>query len=69
MLVVLLLGYLALPIDLVPDFIPVVGQLDDAVLAAIVLRAVIRGSGRELIEQHWPGPRESLRLLLRLAGS
>jgi uncharacterized membrane protein YkvA (DUF1232 family) len=63
-----LIPYLAMPFDLVPDFIPVAGYLDDAVLVAFVLRHVLRGSGPELIEEHWPGPRSSLALVLRLAG-
>jgi uncharacterized membrane protein YkvA (DUF1232 family) len=66
--VVALLGYLALPFDVVPDFIPVAGQLDDAVVVALALRAILRGSGLEMIEEHWPGPRSSLSLILRLAG-
>jgi uncharacterized membrane protein YkvA (DUF1232 family) len=60
--------YLALPFDLVPDFVPVAGYLDDAVIVAFVLRHVLRGSGADLIEQHWPGPRQSLGFILRLAG-
>ncbi len=40
-----LMVYLASPIDLVPDFIPVAGQLDDAILVALVLRAVLRLAG------------------------
>jgi uncharacterized membrane protein YkvA (DUF1232 family) len=67
--VVALLGYLALPFDVVPDFIPVAGQLDDAVVVALALRAILRGGGPEMIEEHWPGPRSSLALLLRLAGT
>ena len=63
-----LVPYLLLPFDLVPDFIPVVGQLDDAILVAWVLRRVVRRAGPQLIEDHWPGPRSSLRLMLRLAG-
>jgi uncharacterized membrane protein YkvA (DUF1232 family) len=66
--VVALLGYLALPFDVVPDFIPVAGQLDDAVVVAIALRAILRGGGPQMIEEHWPGPRSSLTLILRLAG-
>ncbi len=62
-----LIGYLALPFDLVPDFIPVAGQLDDVVVAAFVLRSLIRGGGEPLIREHWPGPERSLALLLRLA--
>ena len=63
-----LIPYLAMPLDLVPDFIPVAGYLDDAVIVAFVLRHVLRGSGPELIEEHWPGPPTSLALVLRLAG-
>ena len=65
--VIALLGYLALPFDVVPDFIPVAGQLDDAIVVALALRAILRGGGLEMIEQHWPGPRSSLSLILRLA--
>ncbi len=60
--------YLASPIDLVPDFIPVVGQLDDAVVLALVLRRVVAGSGAGLVEEHWPGPDSSRAIVLRLAG-
>ena len=67
-LLVLLIGYLASPIDFVPDFVPVAGYLDDAVLVALVLRRLVRGSGRALIEEHWPGTSESRELILRLAG-
>lgn len=65
--VLLLIAYLALPFDLVPDFIPVAGQLDDAILVALVLRFVLRGAGLEVLNQHWPGPPESARVIARLA--
>jgi uncharacterized membrane protein YkvA (DUF1232 family) len=61
------IAYLALPLDLVPDFIPVAGQLDDAVIVALALRRVARGAGRAMIEMHWPGPASSLNIVLRLA--
>lgn len=67
LLVVGMIGYLAMPIDIVPDFIPVAGQLDDAILVALVLRAVMRGSGPDVVREHWPGPDGSLRVILRLA--
>src|SRR3954454_20163582 len=68
LIVAALLPYLALPFDLVPDFIPVAGQLDDAVLVAFVLRRVAKRNPG-LVRQHWPGPPSSLALVLRLAGT
>ena len=59
--------YLASPIDLVPDFIPVAGQLDDAVLVIIAVRVLLHGSGPHLLAEHWPGPRRSLNVILRFA--
>jgi uncharacterized membrane protein YkvA (DUF1232 family) len=68
LLLVGLLGYLALPFDLVPDFIPVAGQLDDLLIVAWVLRKVIRAAGQELVRENWRGPDRSLQIVLRLAG-
>jgi uncharacterized membrane protein YkvA (DUF1232 family) len=62
------LGYLAIPIDLVPDFLPGIGQLDDAVLLGLALRVVVRGGGSEIVHEAWPGPQASLTLVLRAAG-
>jgi uncharacterized membrane protein YkvA (DUF1232 family) len=67
-LLVVLVGYLAMPFDLVPDFIPMAGQLDDAIIAALVLRRLLRASGPELLREHWRGPTTSLNVLLRAAG-
>jgi uncharacterized membrane protein YkvA (DUF1232 family) len=64
-----LIVYLAMPFDLVPDFVPVAGVLDDAVLVALVLRSVARAAGPELLAEHWPGPPASLALIERLATS
>ena len=62
----LVIAYLAMPIDLVPDFIPIAGQLDDAILVALVLRRMAR---RDLVAEHWSGPPESLALVLRMAAA
>jgi len=66
--VVLLLIYLASPIDLIPDFIPVIGYADDAIIVALALRSVAHRAGPAAVERHWPGTPEGLRLIERLAG-
>ncbi|GAA3419498.1 YkvA family protein [Streptosporangium vulgare] len=64
----LLLGYLALPIDLIPDVIPVLGYADDAIIVAFVLRSVVRRAGPEALAGHWPGTPEGLAVVRRLVG-
>lgn len=68
-LIAALLAYLALPFDLVPDVIPVAGQLDDAILVGLVLRGLVAGAGAALVRELWPGPERTLALLLRAAGA
>jgi uncharacterized membrane protein YkvA (DUF1232 family) len=63
----LLLGYLAVPVDLVPDFVPVLGYADDAIIASLVLRSVVRRAGPAAIQRHWPGTTNGLIALSRLA--
>ena len=62
------LGYLAIPIDLVPDFLPGVGQLDDAVVLGLALRLIVHAGGTEMVREAWPGPEASLTLVLHAAG-
>jgi uncharacterized membrane protein YkvA (DUF1232 family) len=64
---VLVIAYVASPIDLVPDFIPIAGQLDDAILIVLAIRVLLRGGGPRLLSEHWPGPARSLEFIRRLA--
>jgi len=59
--------YLAMPIDVIPDFVPVAGSLDDAIVAAFALRFVVRASSPEIVAEHWPGDPATLRRILWLA--
>ena len=62
-------AWVASPIDLIPEFIPVLGPLDDAVVAALILRHLLRTAGRDVIAEHWHGDPGTLARLLRLVGS
>jgi uncharacterized membrane protein YkvA (DUF1232 family) len=53
-------AYLASPIDLIPDFVPVVGYLDDVVLVAVVLDGLLNHVSRDLLLRYWPGDAASL---------
>lgn len=64
----LLLAYLAVPIDLIPDFIPVIGYADDAIIVALALRAVARRAGAETLQRHWPGTPAGFAAVLSAAG-
>jgi uncharacterized membrane protein YkvA (DUF1232 family) len=64
----LLLAYLASPLDLVPDFIPLLGYADDAVLVAVVLRSVVRRAGTEALQRNWPGTKSGLAAVCSLVG-
>jgi uncharacterized membrane protein YkvA (DUF1232 family) len=61
--------WLASPIDLIPEFLPGVGALDDAVIAGLVLRHLVKRAGPEVVRDHWRGDPRSLSLLLRLSGA
>ena len=61
--------WLLSPIDLIPEFVPVAGPLDDAIVAAFVLRHVVKGAGRAVVSEHWAGSPETLERILRAAGA
>jgi|SRR5690625_1983144 len=63
-----LLTYLAIPIDVVPDFIPVLGYADDAIIVTLVLRSVVRRAGLEAVRTHWPGTDDGFAAITRLTG-
>ena len=63
-----LTGYLAFPIDIVPDFVPVLGYADDVVVIAVVLRSVVRAAGPAAISRHWSGTSAGEAIVRRLAG-
>jgi uncharacterized membrane protein YkvA (DUF1232 family) len=60
--------WLVSPIDLLPEFLPVIGPLDDAVVAALVLRHLVRRAGKEVVRSHWRGDPATLELVLRASG-
>ncbi|NKQ55637.1 DUF1232 domain-containing protein [Amycolatopsis sp. K13G38] len=64
----LLLAYLAFPIDLVPDFIPVLGYADDAIIVTAVLRSVVRRTGIDAVRAHWPGTDDGFTAVASLTG-
>jgi uncharacterized membrane protein YkvA (DUF1232 family) len=64
----LLLVYLAIPIDLIPDFIPVLGYADDAIIVVAVLRSTVRRAGLGAVRAHWPGTDDGFAAVCRLAG-
>lgn len=64
----LLMVYLAFPLDLIPDFVPVLGYADDAIIVAAVLRSVVRRAGIDTVRSHWPGSDDGFAALCRLTG-
>ena len=64
----LLLIYLASPIDIIPDFVPILGYADDAIIVALVLRSVTRHAGADALDRHWPGTPEGLATIKQFTG-
>jgi len=64
----LLMAYLAIPFDLIPDFIPVLGYADDAIIITAVLRSTVRSAGLDAVRKHWPGTDDGFSALSRLTG-
>lgn len=57
--------WIASPIDLVPEFIPIAGPLDDAIVAALVLRYLLRRTDRSVLFEHWRGEPATLEAIVR----
>ena len=68
LLVAGIVAYAFSPIDLIPDFIPVLGYADDAVIVTVVLRSVVRRAGVDAVRVHWPGTEDGFTALRRLTG-
>jgi uncharacterized membrane protein YkvA (DUF1232 family) len=55
------IAYVAMPIDLIPDVIPFLGQVDDIFVLVLALRRLIKNAGMTVVRDHWDGPIEDLR--------
>ena len=62
-------GYLVLPFDLVPDFVPGFGQLDDLAIIGWAVRRLLMGAGENVLREHWRGSERGLELLLQVAAA
>ena len=62
-------AYTISPIELVPDFIPIVGRIDDIVIIALVLDHLIQESGVSVLREHWDGPDEVLSVMVDVVGA
>ena len=60
-------GYLVMPIDLIPDFIPGLGQLDDIAIVGWAVRRLMLGAGEAVLREHWKGTDRGLQVLMQLA--
>lgn len=67
-LLAVLAVYLLSPVDLIPDVVPVLGYADDAIVAALAVRAAVRRAGAPALERNWPGTPQGLDAVMTLAG-
>ena len=65
-LLVVAVAWVASPIDLIPEFIPVLGPLDDVVVVALILRRLVRRAGPEVVSDHWRGDPDLMQKILKL---
>jgi uncharacterized membrane protein YkvA (DUF1232 family) len=62
-------AYLVMPFDLIPDFIPVLGQLDDVAVVGWAVRRLLLGAGESVLREHWRGSDRGLEVLLQAASA
>lgn len=62
-------AYLVLPIDVIPDFIPGLGQLDDVAIVGWAVRRLLMGAGENVLREHWQGSDRGLEVLLQIAAA
>jgi len=60
---ILAAGYVLSPVDLVPDFIPFLGQSDDALVVILALHRLIRSAGEDIVLEHWDGSQDVLAIV------
>ncbi len=57
------LGYAVSPIDLIPDFIPFLGQADDLLVLALALNHLFNAAGETIVREHWDGTGDVLEIV------
>jgi uncharacterized membrane protein YkvA (DUF1232 family) len=61
-------AYVASPIDLVPEFIPVIGWADDVIFILLAIDSLVERAGPEVVQEHWDGPGDLLALIREVLG-
>lgn len=57
------LAYLVAPIDLIPDFIPLIGRADDLLFLAFALNSIFEAAGEAIVHEHWDGTGDVLEIV------